>query len=484
MQSELDAFSISAYGYNTKRTYTQGYFNAYDPRRMSAVAAVSGQAGPDPTKPFTYADFGSGFGMTALLLARALPHGQFYAIDFIEEHITTGRRAAELMGVENITYVHAGFDSLGEGDLPPLDYATAHGILSWVSAEVRGQLRRCLDNFLKPTGLFLTSFNHIAGWGDTIAARELFKAGYDMGLAERGIRDLTLSIVEAGVSKKERSYPSMLRSITKDNLDYLQHELLNNHWTCFTCRQVAEEMEEIGFSFIGPWLSPMQIRPVTDRPLGIEDRLFWEDAFFLRTASTFQRMLFAKEPLAVPPLTQRADLPAVHFTLSPTEKVPPNSKLAETDIGTSAPYGSMPLTELGRILPDADEVLGLDATVRSSTVAFTSRPVVPVEGVAAFVLSGDVKVQFKAQAALEIDTPAISVPAAQAVIDLPGDVILILKRCAGKNPADFARLLAGADWIDEPTPAHNAAVESWTKIWAPWLAGLGAIEPMAGQAEN
>jgi SAM-dependent methyltransferase len=470
--------SIETYGYNTNRTYTDGFFYHYDPRRMSAIAALAGQPSPDPTVPFTYADFGSGFGMTALLLARALPHGQFFAIDFIKDHITVGRQAAKAMGVKNITYIQAGFDDIVSDVLPPLDYATAHGVLSWVSSEVRGQLRACIKHFLKPNGLFMSSFNHVSGWGDTIAARELLKDGYDLGLEEAAIRDLTLSVINAGVESKERDYPRMLKSIQKENLDYIQHELLNNHWTCFTNRQMASEMAEIDMCFIGPWRSPMQKREVQERPLEITDRVFWEDAFFLRKGASFQRALFAKAPLAEPVLSRCLPLFEGHFTLAPGEDLPTTGGLATTSLRSHAPYASITLKELEELFKGQDGALEMMSAILSPRMIFTSQPVVPVENLRAFDIAAPVKKQFETQQSLNLKVTTIALVDMQATIDVPNDILLILKTCARTAPNDFAPRLASAGWLNEPSPAQEETVESWRREWGPWLAGLGAIEPI------
>lgn len=472
-----DPASLQAYGYNTKRTYTQGFFNKYDPRRMSALAALVGHGPPDPNAPFTYADFGSGFGMTAMLLARALPHGQFFAIDFIEEHMTTGRAAAAAMGIENITFIHAGFDALTGEDLPPLDYATAHGVLSWVSGEVRAHLRQCLDRFLKPESLLMASFNHLSGWGDTMAARELLKDAYDKGLDERAVRDLTLDVVKSGVSKGERHYPNMLKSIQKDNLDYLQHELLNNHWTCFTNRQIADEMAEIGLEFLAPWQSPMQARAAADRPLKIEDRIFWEDAFYLRRGASFQYALFARGPRQSPVLSGSVPIPAGHFSLAPGEALPAGSKLAATSLGSRAPFASLSVAELEALFPAPADVFEVMPAVMSRRMVYTAKPMHPTADPGAFTLAPDVHQQLEVQRQFNLRTPTLSLPGVQAVVDLPQEIMTILTRCAGQPPENFAQLLADTAWLDDPAPVHHASVETWRIAWAPWLAGLGAIRP-------
>lgn len=476
MSDRRHVSSIEAYGYNTNRTYTQGFFYHYDPRRMSAMAALVGQASPDPTEPFTYADFGSGFGMTALLLARALPHGRFFAIDLIEEHVTVGRQAAKIMGVDNITYIQAGFDELVPDALPPLDYATAHGVLSWVSSEVREQLRACVKHFLKPHGLFMSSFNHVSGWGGTIAAREFMKDGYDLGMEEAAIRDLTLSVINVGVENGKRDCPRMLKSIQKENLDYIQHELLNNHWTCFTNRQVVDEMAEGDLCFIGPWSSPMQGREVEERPLMITDRVFWEDAFFLREGASFQRALFAKAPLVAPVLSRRLPLSENHFTLAPGEDLPKEGGLATTNLRSRAPYASIPLKELEDLFGGQNGALEMMPAILSSRMVFTSQPVIPVEGLGAFDIAPAVKKQLETQQRLNLKVTTLALPNIQATIDVPNDILLILRTCACTAPNDFARRLGEAEWLDEPSPAHGAAVKLWHREWGPWLAGLGAIK--------
>jgi SAM-dependent methyltransferase len=472
--AEYDAI----HGYNIQRQYTQAFFDFYDPRRIAALAAAGGRPHPDTSKPFTYADFGCGFGMTAVLFALAMPHGQFYAIDLMEEHVETGRAVADQLGLTNITFICASFDALQHSDLPPLDFATAHGILTWVAPEVRTHLREKVRNFLKDDGLFVASFNHVAGWGEVIAARDLLKFGYDHGLSEIEGANLVTSIIRAGVEYNGRTEPRLLRSLEKENPGYLQHEFLNEYWACFTNRDVAAEMALSGLTFIGPWRSPMHEVPVARRPKPISESLFWEDAIFLRLGASFQRAIFAIGDPASPMPGERTALPDGYFTLIPGKNIPETSPMFDTELGPRSPFRSLPVDALDTALPDMSKCIDISDTLQTPNLTFLSRSCSPQHDIGSFALSEEVATWLTAQVDHDIQCNALGLSTCGAAFNVPVNMLHILKTCAGGPVDRFALTLAEDDGLDEAQERHEASVRMWHAHWAPWLAGLGAITPL------
>lgn len=92
----------------------------------------------------------------------------------------------------------------------------------------------------------------MAGWGDLIEARELLKCGIEAGFDDEQIRDLVVSLLRAGAAQTGSPAPRLIRALENKDMNYVRHEFLNAHWTCFTNQKVVGEMGKGGLEFAGP----------------------------------------------------------------------------------------------------------------------------------------------------------------------------------------------------------------------------------------
>lgn len=89
---------MSENAYVTDVPYTWSFFNYQSPELLSFVARLNGYNAPRMDTAFTYLDLGCGNGVTANLLADAMPSSQFYGCDFNAEHIENAENFATLGG--------------------------------------------------------------------------------------------------------------------------------------------------------------------------------------------------------------------------------------------------------------------------------------------------------------------------------------------------------------------------------------------------
>ena len=473
-QSEPSAPGDS-YGYYTDGAYTHQVFPVYDPRRISVLAELSGHPGPDPTQPFTFADFGCGHGMTVLMLAKALPIGQYFGIDLMPDHVRVARDAARRLGLKNVTFLQAGFDQVSSADLPRLDFATAHGVLSWIAPEARRHLNAIVSDRLKPDGLFMVSYNHVAGWGDMLAARELLRDGVDAGVDDEQMRLIVARLLHAGVTKGSTRPPRLLKSLLNKDMNYVRHEFLNRHWTCFTNRQVAGEMSAHGMIPVGPWTSPMLAKPLAERSAPVEDPVFWEDAFSARQRASFRYALFAHGDGPVAPFNRPPRVSAGWVTLSPNKAAARIPGFGATSFGDGPPYPALPVADLVRSAAKLTHRVNLTSILRSTGSFLTGVDAHPVHGIERFTLTADVVEQDRAFSDLGLDIRAISVPERQALIQMPVQIRHMLRLFADQSPDAYADLLAANGMSGKSRERIPKAVAAWRRNWAPWLAGLGVI---------
>jgi trans-aconitate methyltransferase len=102
--------------------------------------SLCGVAPPMRKERFAWCDLGCGQGVTAAVLAAMHPVGQFHGIDAMSGHIDHARRLAGEADVPNGNFHAADFASAADLALPKFDYIVAHGVYSWVGAQVQANI--------------------------------------------------------------------------------------------------------------------------------------------------------------------------------------------------------------------------------------------------------------------------------------------------------------------------------------------------------
>ncbi|WP_424978811.1 methyltransferase [Leisingera sp. S232] len=476
-------------GYYTNSAYTKSVHIKFDPRRIAAAARAGGCASPDPMEPFTYADFGCGFGLTVIFLAQAMPHGHFYGIDFMPEHTDAAQAFARHLGVNNVTFINAAFEDIVPGMLPPLDFAAAHGILSWVAPEVRRSLRRVVADSLKENGLFAASYN--LGSSERLSApqvRSLMVEAIARGVPEDTALSQGIDLMQSAHGGAASEFFGAGES---DRLAYLRHEYLCQDWTCFTHLQVAAEMAEDGLMFRGPHLSDAALMPVAERALPVADPLYWEDVNALREKTTFAVSLFSRPQDGGSEPRAALEMPAGFMTLLPSvaNVAVKDGFLSVFDAmgKASAPHPAVALCDVGRQATDPYTQNALAKMLHNSGfIAFANKgfQLPEVADPRAFALSGEVRGQIARQEEILPVNRTLLCPETQAVIsplhDLPW---LVLTHCSEVAPSRYADVLMELPSIRNmlayPTYTSRDGISSlihaWHSRWAPWLAGQGVI---------
>lgn len=247
-----------AQGYLTSIPYTYtSFFSELTPVHLKTVAALRGLKSPDIDKPFTYLELGSGHGMTLNLTAAANPNGEFHGVDFMPEHVQFSKEYAENAGIKNVHFHQDAFGELDLDALPDFDFIVAHGIIAWISGDIREQIETIVNKKLKQGGLFYVSYNAMPGWADKQPIVEIMeyltnedlppidrlKQGF--GLAKK------LSDDGALYFQVNKRVDTELQNLAKRNASYLAHEFLNEKWRAFYFRQICKPLMAFGLEFAG-----------------------------------------------------------------------------------------------------------------------------------------------------------------------------------------------------------------------------------------
>jgi SAM-dependent methyltransferase len=251
-------------GYAVDVEYTTEFFGELSPSHLNVVCILNGIEPVALDKPFTYCELGCGQGFSANILAASHPQGQFYAVDFMAEHIARAQALADSAQLRNLTLLEASFGDLADGrisDIPQFDFITLHGVYTWVNQECRDQVVRFIAKHLKPGGVVYVSFNTLPGWAATLPLQRLLMLYADRhpdrsdrqlqqargligALREQGARYFSGNAGNAAFSK----HLDVLSTATEN---YVVHEFMHQNWQPMYFADVASHLAEAGLSHAG-----------------------------------------------------------------------------------------------------------------------------------------------------------------------------------------------------------------------------------------
>lgn len=140
------------------------------PRHLATVATLLGLS-PPPVASARVLEVGCSDGANLLPMAASLPGARFTGCDISGEAIAAARRSAAALGLSNVTFAQADLATLQGGE--PFDYIVAHGVYSWVPADVRDALFALARDRLHRNGAMFVSFNVYPGCHVRKAAWEM-----------------------------------------------------------------------------------------------------------------------------------------------------------------------------------------------------------------------------------------------------------------------------------------------------------------------
>jgi SAM-dependent methyltransferase len=248
---------MTAAGYITDVAYIPGFYPQMSPVAMRHVAALNGIVPPKTADGFRYLELGCGLGRSLTTLAAANPQGTFVGVDVNPEHTAAAERDIAAGGLANARVVTSDFRGL-PADLGEFEFIALHGVFSWVAPEVREQILEVARRNLAPGGLLLVSYNAMPGWAHLQPIRGILRqyAALRQGDSTQRIREALAYLVfirdrHAKYFEDNPRAAAYVDAILKQDIRYVAHEYLNEHWTSFYFTDVAEMFRRAGLAFVG-----------------------------------------------------------------------------------------------------------------------------------------------------------------------------------------------------------------------------------------
>lgn len=318
----------SQYG-GSDTPYLRSFVKETAPAFLDHVAILSGAAPPARQAAFSWCDLGCGQGVTAVMLAAMHPQGEFHGIDMMPAHVDHARRLAAESATGNVAFHLADFGAALELPMPQFDYIVAHGVYSWVSPQVRGDLRSFIDRRLKPGGLVYLSYNALPGRAADLPMQRLVRA-FSETIDGRGVERVSGALQVANSLRALKS-ASLANSPMLDRINehvesgaiaYVAHELLAPHWEPLCVTDVRAELAGIGLEPLGTatllenYDTLALTAPARGAIAGIADRGLRELARDFLIDQSFRRDVFARDPKRQAAEDQRRLLLASTFGLT------------------------------------------------------------------------------------------------------------------------------------------------------------------------
>jgi SAM-dependent methyltransferase len=160
-------------------------------------------------------ELGCAEGMNLLPLAERLPGSEFVGVDFSPAHVRVAEEARAAAGIGNAHFVCADLRSY-EPEAGAFDYVIAHGVYSWVSAEVRERLLALCARALAPDGVAYVSYNVHPAWGVIGGLRAMLRAEL-AGVADPVAHVARLlPVLERAFAGQTTPYAALMRELLAD----------------------------------------------------------------------------------------------------------------------------------------------------------------------------------------------------------------------------------------------------------------------------
>jgi SAM-dependent methyltransferase len=248
----------SAEGYVTDVSYISGFYPNMSPLAMRYVAALNKVTPPQVGKGFRYLELGCGLGRSLTTLAAANPHGDFVGVDVNPAHTAAIEKDIAAGKLKNVRVVNADFAHVPR-DIGKFDFIAIHGVLSWVTANVREQVLQVAKKHIAPGGLLLVSYNAMPGWAHLQPIRAILRqyAQLRQGASPQRLREALAYLVF--IRDKQAKYfednpraAAYVDTLLQQDVNYLVHEYLHEDWKCFYVAEVVEMMSAAAnLGFVG-----------------------------------------------------------------------------------------------------------------------------------------------------------------------------------------------------------------------------------------
>ncbi len=153
--------------------YTSFPNTASHPHRLATIATLLGLDAA-PVATCRVLEMACGDGTNLVPMAAAMPNATFVGFDFAARPVAHAQRMVQDLALANIRVLQLDLRDM-PADLGIFDYIIAHGLYSWIPADVRARVLPLIARHLAPNGVAYVSYNALPGCHMRRAVWEMLK---------------------------------------------------------------------------------------------------------------------------------------------------------------------------------------------------------------------------------------------------------------------------------------------------------------------
>lgn len=336
------------------------------PDRLAVIARLFGHEPVAPER-CSVLEIGCGEGVHLVPLAELAPESRFVGVDLDPRAVERGNEAIARLGLSNVTLKVADFREIS-GKNERFDYVVAHGVYSWVSADVRDALLSLVAEALDDEGVAYLSFNTLPGHLARELVRELVlphvrslgEPAARIARAREVVKELLRMPPQPGTSFA--LLRGELEHFARSSDSLLHHDYLAEVNHGVTLPELAEHLARHGLEYVTD-ANHLDRSPFVEHPLAKTFETPLERAAYAdRLEMQRFRQAVVRRKRAASPVLEfvRGERLWVASSAEPAARgdvkgnAPVRFKtLSGVELETTVPEGKLALYELGRVWPEA-----------------------------------------------------------------------------------------------------------------------------------
>lgn len=227
------------------------------PVRLATLAKLHEMSPADPGA-CRLLEIGCADGGNLIPLCSAYPGSEFVGVDISGAQVRAARARIEDAGIGNADVREMSLADIDD-DFGEFDYIIAHGVLSWISEDMRSRLLAVCRERLAPQGIAFVSYNTSPGWHLRQMVREILldrTRGID-GMENRVAEaERFLGLLAGEWVGRDDIFAGAIRAVRDQFADrseerhYIAHEYLSADNHVFLFREFAELAERCGLAYL------------------------------------------------------------------------------------------------------------------------------------------------------------------------------------------------------------------------------------------
>jgi len=236
--------------------YTSTVMPYAQPERLAIIATLFGLQ-PPPLETCRVLELGCADGSNLIATAKTLPQADCWGVDLSERQIADGQQLVDALGLTNVTLRPANITAV-DAEFGQFDYIIAHGIYSWVPADVQAHILAVCKRNLAPNGIAYVSYNTYPGWHMRMAMREMLvyhtQPLQDPKQKVEQLRAL-LKFLRDATATDNTAYSKFLQQefeeFSQSPEPYLYHEFLEENSEPLYLHQFVARARAAGLEYLG-----------------------------------------------------------------------------------------------------------------------------------------------------------------------------------------------------------------------------------------